>query len=349
MSYRRRHRWFRRMALGLAFASVMFAGRASVAAAKIDEGTDGSRYVAAGGWSGQVDPESGIPLSAGIPQGDEQFIDAQAVEVIPYLSHGILTQAEADAAAAQAIHDPYLTDVFVRPGESLGGPDGDAIAFANALESQQPTVIPYLSQGILTGGCGRGGARLCTTVSDASTRDAARRSRPIRSRIGRPADVVSDRVTTWPDVDVGARGPTRRGQPLATARTRSRPSDGGASRDERASTGVTTLGTRCDDGVRPDDRADRAHSDVSLGLRWWHDAARPVGDRRARARPRPRTGARLPSPAAARRPLDRLGQRREAGSSEPAFAWSYWLSASRASSRCSNSSRSSSPVVRTSS
>ena len=39
MSYRRRHRWFRRMALGLAFASVMFAGRASVAAAKIDPGT----------------------------------------------------------------------------------------------------------------------------------------------------------------------------------------------------------------------------------------------------------------------------------------------------------------------
>ena len=150
MSYRRRHRWFRRMALGLAFASVMFAGRASVAAAKIDPGTGGSRYVVAGGWSGEVDPESGIPISAGIPQGDEQFIDAQGVEVIPYLSHGILTQEEADAAKAQAIHDPYLTDVFVRQGESLGGPDGDAIAFANALKSQQPTVIPYLSHGLLT-------------------------------------------------------------------------------------------------------------------------------------------------------------------------------------------------------
>ncbi len=123
MSYRRRHRWFRRMALGLAFASVMVAGRASVAAAKIDPVTDGSRYVAAGGWSGEVDVESGIPLSAGIPQGDEQFIDGQAVEVIPYLSHGILTQEDADAAFARAIHDPY----------TLGGPDGDAIAFANAL------------------------------------------------------------------------------------------------------------------------------------------------------------------------------------------------------------------------
>ncbi len=37
MSYRRRRRWLRRMALGLAFASVLVAGRASVAAAKVDE------------------------------------------------------------------------------------------------------------------------------------------------------------------------------------------------------------------------------------------------------------------------------------------------------------------------
>ena len=93
MSYRRRHRWFRRMALGLAFASVIFAGRASVAAAKFDAGTGGSRYVTAGGWSGPVDMESGIPLSAGIPHGDEQFIDAsRPFRSIPYLSHGILTQ-----------------------------------------------------------------------------------------------------------------------------------------------------------------------------------------------------------------------------------------------------------------
>jgi hypothetical protein len=135
MSYRRKHRWFRRMALGLAFASVLFAGRASSAAAKVDEGTSTStsRYVAAGGWSGQVDPETGIPLSAGIPQGDEQFIDDQAVQVVPYLSQGLLTQADADAAAARAV--PVA-------------PDGDAVAFENAIESQQPTVIPYLSHGM---------------------------------------------------------------------------------------------------------------------------------------------------------------------------------------------------------
>lgn len=77
MSFRRRHRWFRRMALGLALASVVFAGRVSVAAAKLDEGTG--------------------------------------------------------AAATAAIADPYLTDIFVRPGESLGGPDGSATAPAGAV------------------------------------------------------------------------------------------------------------------------------------------------------------------------------------------------------------------------
>ena len=68
MSYRRRHRWFPRLALALAVVSVMFVGRASVAAAKVDEGTSA----------------------------------AQQIQVIPYLSHGILTQADADVAAAAA-------------------------------------------------------------------------------------------------------------------------------------------------------------------------------------------------------------------------------------------------------
>ena len=50
MSYRRRHRWFRRMVLGLAFSVAVFAGRTSVAAAKFDQGGSGVRYVSAGGW-----------------------------------------------------------------------------------------------------------------------------------------------------------------------------------------------------------------------------------------------------------------------------------------------------------
>ena len=157
MSYRRRHRWFRRMALGLAFASVMFAGSVSVAAAKFDEGTDGSRYITAGGWSGQVDMESGIPLSAGIPQGDEQFVDPAAAQVIPYLSHGVLTEADAQAAAAEAIHDPY---------QSVGSrrPDGDEIAIRNAIEARTLAAAeaihdPYVSPGVL-------GEALKTNVAD---------------------------------------------------------------------------------------------------------------------------------------------------------------------------------------
>jgi hypothetical protein len=136
MSYPRKHRWFRQMVLGLAVASVMFAGRASVAPAKIDPGTHGSGRVTAGGWSGTVDLESGIPLSAGIPLGDDQLIDEQSVQVIPYLSHGTLTQDEADATAAQADDDPYLSDVNVRPGESLGGPDGGPVVPRPALGSK---------------------------------------------------------------------------------------------------------------------------------------------------------------------------------------------------------------------
>ena len=85
MSYRRRHRWFRRLALGLAFASVMLAGSASVAAAKVDEGTK----------------------------------DALHTQVIPYLSQGILTQADADVAAAAAQPqkprlNPYISLVMAR-------------------------------------------------------------------------------------------------------------------------------------------------------------------------------------------------------------------------------------------
>ncbi len=94
MKYRRRTWWLRRMALGLAFASF-----AAPAAAQPDENAGNAAVtVTAGGWSGAVD-SAGIPLSAGIPSGDEAFLV-----------------------------DPYLTDVFVRPGEALSGPDGGSVA-----------------------------------------------------------------------------------------------------------------------------------------------------------------------------------------------------------------------------
>ena len=253
MSYRRRHRWFRRMALGLAFASVMFAGRASVAAAKIDPGTDGSRYVVAGGWSGEVDPESGIPISAGIPQGDEQFIDSTAVQVVPYLSHGLLTQEQADAAAAKAIHDPYLTDIFVRPGESLGGPDGDAVAFANALRSQQPLVIPYLSHGILTEADARAAAS--QTIHDPYP-TSARETRLDGDTVAFANAIQSQQPTVIPYLSHGILTEAGRAGVAAKAIPYQYPYpystlEGGVDGDAVTST-------------RPDDRADRfAISDVS--------------------------------------------------------------------------------------
>ena len=142
MSYRRRHRWFRRMALGLAFASVMFAGSVSDAVAKVDEGTDGTRYVTAGGWSGEVDMESGIPLSAGIPHGDEEYI-----VTAESLRDPIGPGEQATVAGAVSIHDRY---------PSLGSrrPDGDEIAIRNAIEAQTLAAAeairdPFTSPGVL--------------------------------------------------------------------------------------------------------------------------------------------------------------------------------------------------------
>ena len=146
MKYRRRQRWLRRLAFGLAFATVAVGGRVAPAFAKPDEGGTGGRYVSTPGWSGPVD-ENGIPLSAGMPSTDDQFI-----QVIPYLSHGTLTQKQADALAAPsgdelafrsaiAAQDPYLTDINVRQGESLGGPDGGGPSFGilgEMVKSRQP-------------------------------------------------------------------------------------------------------------------------------------------------------------------------------------------------------------------
>ena len=101
------------MALGLAFAAI-----AAPAAAQPDESTNGTATatVTAGGWTGAVD-SSGIPLSAGIPSGDEPFLV-----------------------------DPYLTDVYVRPGEALSGPDGGSvpadIGAATAVQASDSPAAP---------------------------------------------------------------------------------------------------------------------------------------------------------------------------------------------------------------
>jgi hypothetical protein len=138
MKFRRRQRWLRRFAFAFALVTALAVGRVSPAWAKHDEGgVNGKTVVTAGGWSGAVDPESGIPLSAGIPHGDEPFLsDSSAAPSGDEIAIRN-AMAERKIASAERVHDPYLTDVYVRPGESLGGPDG-------------MTVIPYLSHGTLT-------------------------------------------------------------------------------------------------------------------------------------------------------------------------------------------------------
>ena len=70
MTYRRRNRWLRRLAVGLAFATF-----AAPAAARPDQ----------------------------------------------------------SGAGASAVADPYLTDIFVRPGEAQAGPDGGAFVHSAAV------------------------------------------------------------------------------------------------------------------------------------------------------------------------------------------------------------------------
>jgi hypothetical protein len=254
MKYRRRQRWLRRLALGLAFATVVVGGRVSPAFAKPDEGGAATRYASTEGWSGPVD-ENGIPVSAGIPT------EEQTIQVIPYLSHGMLTEADASQAAAEAIHDPYLTDVFVRQGESLGGPDGseaataralqsqavpsgDEVAFSNAIASQDPYLTDVFQ---------RPGFRPGDSVSGPDGMSLETRGELLESRQA-PEPFIPG-VTDFPR-------PT-----VAAASTRP---------DDRADRVTGThqppvisylsqgMGADGEVGARPDNRADRfAHSDVA--------------------------------------------------------------------------------------
>jgi hypothetical protein len=122
MSYRRRHRWFRRMVLGLAFATAIFAGRVSPAAAQFDPGP------------GELqDPYlTDVFVRQGEAQGGPDGGPAAgAWTVVPYLSHGILTEADAQAAAAEAIRDRTVAS----GGSSV--PSGDEIAIKNAIAERE--------------------------------------------------------------------------------------------------------------------------------------------------------------------------------------------------------------------
>jgi hypothetical protein len=106
MSFRRRHRWFRRLALGLATALAVAAGNASYAFAKFDEGTSD-------------DKTSGIPLSAG--STDELRSPAPAV---------VGEEATTKAAAGMSLLT-LASDSPVRP-------DDEAARFAHSDVAAQP-------------------------------------------------------------------------------------------------------------------------------------------------------------------------------------------------------------------
>jgi hypothetical protein len=116
MKFRRRQRWLRRFAIVFAFATAAVAGKVSPSWAKADDG-------------GVRD----IPYVTGVaPSGDEIAI-ANAI-------------TERKIAAAESVHDPFLSDINVRQGESLGGPDGTQ----PLMTKDDWTVVPYLSHGILS-------------------------------------------------------------------------------------------------------------------------------------------------------------------------------------------------------
>ena len=253
MTYRRRHRWLRRLALGLAFATFV-----APAAARPDEGGAGSTVVTAGGWTGPVDPETGIPLSAGIPHGDEEYL-TEAPYVIPYLSHGTLTEADKAAAAAEAIHDPYLTDVSVRQGESLGGPDGDAVAFKNALEAEavrnaEAVHDPYQTDVFVRQGESLGGPD-GEELAFAKAVVAAAESLhdPIGGELAKVSPSVLGEMVKSPQAkEPFVQGVTDFPKPTVV--------------EETPVISYLSHGMTADDvvGPRPDDRADRfAHSDVA--------------------------------------------------------------------------------------
>ena len=146
MTYRRRHRWLRRLALGFAFATF-----AAPATAQLDEGSGVPSSVTAGGWTGMVDTETGIPLSAGIPQGDEakvefiqgvtDFPKAAAVEQPQVINHRQLETLAAENGQSAAVRPDDRADRFTGNPQPQGiRPDDKADRFAHSDVAPQPEV-----------------------------------------------------------------------------------------------------------------------------------------------------------------------------------------------------------------
>lgn len=137
MTYRRRHRWLRRLALGFAFATF-----AAPAAAQLDEGSGVPSVVTAGGWTGIVDTGTGIPLSAGIPQGDEakavfiqgvtDFPKAAAVQQPQVINHRQLETLAAENGQSAPVRPDDRADRFTGNPPQVIRPDDKADRFAHS-------------------------------------------------------------------------------------------------------------------------------------------------------------------------------------------------------------------------
>ena len=133
MQTRNRQRWLCRLALGLALATAAFAGPAQ---AKHDAGSNdqGSRFVTTGGWSGYVDMESGVPLSAGLAGLKEllqqQQQQAPRVADSPREYAGISAATRPDDRADRFVHSGPGTGSATDGGSGIEWDDGVGIAIA---------------------------------------------------------------------------------------------------------------------------------------------------------------------------------------------------------------------------
>jgi hypothetical protein len=148
MTYRRRHRWLRRLALGLALTTAAALGGASAAFAKgqaLDQGgalaakdlieATGSQSQPEGSYLSHRQLEE-LAASRPSPKPDGE----QTLQVIPYLSHGITTPSQAPVPEWQMIPHRVHGNLVEALSSPSSRPDDVADRFAHSDVAPQPRV-----------------------------------------------------------------------------------------------------------------------------------------------------------------------------------------------------------------
>lgn len=142
MSYRRRHRWFRRMALGLAFATAALVGNVSLAEAKYDQGGTPSQQVAA---AEAIHDRPVVSSGSSVPSGDEIAIanaiaerELSAAERIQDLSQQLRGEAIEAAQTAETFVQGVTDFPRVQVDSTAVRPDDVADRFAHSDVTPQP-------------------------------------------------------------------------------------------------------------------------------------------------------------------------------------------------------------------